>query len=481
MTGDASAALTPADASWLVITADGLDAVSASSAWFAMGIACTSGCRPANRAQLVLAGVYRVAATTLRAADASEEVLAACMKTVSSLGGCQCKCDDYDPELAEGCVFAALHSGIVGAIVAAMRRVATSSAVADVGCQVLQHVGQLGTDTTTGAQPMLRALVDAGATDAVLAAMRRHAASAEVQINGCNALACFVRGKLENTPAVEAILEAMRRHADDGSVHGFGSCALWCITCFDTPATIDAIAAGGAIEMVLVAIRRNPTYHFLHRHGCALLANLSCGSGVNRAKIIRRGGVKTMLAVIRSDVTEIVRAALAVLVNIAVTDEGWSGDSAAIASAGGVDVVVDAMRRHADAVIVQIDACRVVAELTLDAVPRGCVDAVTLAMRRYRSNPHMQQHGCAALAALAATSAGQAAVGRGGGVDAVLGAMLAHPGSKQVQESGCAALLRLADNAANKAAIVAGGGCRVAAAARPCCPPTAERLIAALE
>ena len=85
-----------------------------------------------------------------------------------------------------------------------------------------------------------------------------------------------------------------------------------------------------------------------------------------------------------------------------------AANQAAIASAGGIEVVVAAMGAHA-------------------------------------SDAAVEQNGCSALQYLASNNAAnQAAIAAAGGIEAVVAAMGAHAVNEMVQRHGCGALLNLA-------------------------------------
>jgi hypothetical protein len=71
----------------------------------------------------------------------------------------------------------------------------------------------------------------------------------------------------------------------------------------------------------------------------------------------------------------------------------------------------------------------------------GGIDVVVSAMRRHVASPDVQKRGCAALCSLADRSVGNnAAIGAAGGVDVAMMAMTRHADSAAVQRHGCDAL-----------------------------------------
>ena len=141
--------------------------------------------------------------------------------------------------------------------------------------------------------------------------------------------------------------------------------------------------------------------------------------------------------------------------------------SAAVASAGGIEAVVRAMREHRGSLSVQEKGCGALWNLTLSSaehsaavVSAGGIGAVVRAMREHAWSARAQERGCSVLRILASNSAERsAAVASAGGIEAVVQAMGAHRGSERVQEWGCDVLRSLASNSTeHSAAVVSAGG-----------------------
>jgi hypothetical protein len=144
-------------------------------------------------------------------------------------------------------------------------------------------------------------------------------------------------------------------------------------------------------------------------------------------------------------------------------------------AAGGIDVVLSAMRRHVDCTILQERGCGVLRSLAgtgSRAVKAaigaaGGIDVVVGAMRRHSISASVLEHACGALCSLADLHAANvAAAVAAGAIGAVTAAMAAHDGCAALQLRCCDALRILAasenpdssDALANKAAIAAAGG-----------------------
>ena len=94
---------------------------------------------------------------------------------------------------------------------------------------------------------------------------------------------------------------------------------------------------------------------------------------------------------------------------------------------------------------------------------KGGIELVLEAMRRHAGSADMQESRCEALANLANGNAeNQGKIGAQGGIELVFEAMRRHAGSAKLQELGCEALANLAcGNAENQGKIDAQGGMEV--------------------
>ena len=133
------------------------------------------------------------------------------------------------------------------------------------------------------------------------------------------------------------------------------------------------------------------------------------------------------------------------LMNLALEN---AGNQIRIASEGGIAVVVIAMRRYGDNVLIQETGCAALCNLTLGCtaiqtkiVSEGGIVAVVTAMRQHGENVEVQKWGCGALRNLTPKSVdNRAKVVAAGGVDTVLSAMQRHEANPHIQEQGCWAL-----------------------------------------
>ena len=308
-----------------------------------------------------------------------------------------------------------------------MRANPTSKQVQHDGCKALCKLAQDADKRTV--------IAAAGGTSVVLAAMMAHAGHANVQEQGCWALAHFACGNHDIKTAIvvaggiPVVLVAMTAHTWHAGVQEVGCRALSNLTVSDTAT---AIAAAGSIRVVLSAMRAH--------------------TGVS-SWFWQRGGIFTGHARVQEQ-------GCAALTNLSVIADNRT----AIAAAGGIPVVLAAMKAYSGDVSVQDYGCGALATLAVNVdnntaiAAAGGISVVLAAMKEHIGHADVQTYGCWALANLAANTNNKTAVAASGGVSVVLASMKAHMGHKDLQAHGCKALVNLASNADNRTAIVAAGG-----------------------
>jgi hypothetical protein len=145
----------------------------------------------------------------------------------------------------------------------------------------------------------LSAMLEAGAIDLAVAAMRRHAESEAVQDNGCMVLASVALDDdqaggavLDCAGCASVVLAAMRRFIDSWNVQSAGCSALGALAVADESSRAEVIAGDG-LGAVLLAMRRHADSDAVQRSGCHVAPNL----GVNDAN--RVAVVEAILAAMR--------------------------------------------------------------------------------------------------------------------------------------------------------------------------------------
>jgi len=154
-------------------------------------------------------------------------------------------------------------------------------------------------------------------------------------------------------------------------------------------------------------------------------------------------------------------AALVKLVELARKGDKYE---AAVVEGGGIECIIDAMRKYSSNVVVQQNGCAALRGLATSAdnqvliAALGGIPCILEAMRSYPNNAVIQENGCAALKNLASEKKNQVTIVDVGGLQCILKAMRQHPKYAAVQEKGCSALKNLAANADNQARIASRNG-----------------------
>ena len=144
---------------------------------------------------------------------------------------------------------------------------------------------------------------EAGAIEAVVAAMRAHGSNAEVQKQGCWALenmACDAENKVKagSAGAIEVVVAAMRAHASNAGVQQRGCGALMNMT-FNDENKVKAGSAG-AIESVVAAMRAHGSNAGVQQRGCWALKNMTCKNAENKVKAGSAGAIEAVVAAMRA-------------------------------------------------------------------------------------------------------------------------------------------------------------------------------------
>jgi hypothetical protein len=204
-----------------------------------------------------------------------------------------------------------------------------------------------------------RVAVGAGAIDAVVSAMRRHATSVAVQAQGCGALRPLYDGFTPRSYTVDAalldvVLAAMQRHADSPLVQARG-CALLRRRLRErndgsAGAVIGVVAT--VVDVVVSSMRRHGASAEVQEHGCAALCSIANNRLLrllyhDNLSMTAAGGVDVVMAAMARHPAsgDVQRHGCDALLAMALKLE----DVAAIVRGGGVELVVQAMRRHAHA------------------------------------------------------------------------------------------------------------------------------------
>jgi len=137
-----------------------------------------------------------------------------------------------------------------------------------------------------------------------------------------------------------------------------------------------------------------------------------------------------------------------------------------IADAGGIIVILDAMKQHALVAGVQEGGCAALANVArgndangVSIAEAGGINVILNGMRQHPTVPGVQQMGSAALGNMAVSNdANRVAIAKAGGLNVILDAIRRHASVPGVQVEGCAALRNLGNNDANRVSIAEAGG-----------------------
>jgi hypothetical protein len=129
-------------------------------------------------------------------------------------------------------------------------------------------------------------------------------------------------------------------------------------------------------------------------------------------------------------------------------------------SAGAFHAVVSLMRKYCSCPRIQQEGWAAFSDPNLRIHVSNAIEAIVSAMTAHSNVSNGQEHGCLALAMLAATNdENWVSIGPKGGIEAIVSAIAAHINNPEVQEYGCLALVNLArNNDANRVSIAAKGG-----------------------
>ena len=355
----------------------------------------------------------------------------------------------------------ALEAGAPEALAAALRRHgATSRRLAAFCCACIA-------DLTGGvhAAPGRMASLDAGCCDAIVAAMRAHPAARDVQAAGCAALwnVAAVGGPAAAAVAtaggVDAVVAAMNAHAQEPGIAAAGAGIMAQLASHDD-AQVKATACGG-IDAVLACMKVHAQSPAVLRNCCEALAKLTADADAV-VLVAHAGGIAAVLGAMRAlpGYSGVQEPAVAALCYLACSD----ATSESALKAGAVDALVSAMRAQPDGGPVQDMGCQALGmiaqsgpDMQLSIAMAGGIEAVTTALRAHGRSAGVARAGSSALLALASHGANTARCCTAGGIDAVLTAMRAHPHNDSVAEAAVGVLALLCYNETQRAAACAGG------------------------
>ena len=190
---------------------------------------------------------------------------------------------------------AAVEAGAVEAVVTALRAHPQHAAVAESACGALKSLAAHASARARGGR----------AADAAVAALRAHSASPGVCMEACGALANLCAGIPDNgaratqAGAAAAIVSALNRHGDSGDVAEAGAAAVWALAgCGDSAACISCVEQG-ALPALVSAMRAHQTSLPLQVVACAAMTHFAQCLTTGAMEVASAGGVDALLAALR--------------------------------------------------------------------------------------------------------------------------------------------------------------------------------------
>jgi len=241
------------------------------------------------------------------------------------------------------------------------------------------------------------------------------------------------------------------------------------------------------IQALIRGMQADPTNTGLQESSCGRLEQLALGP-TSKKKIVALGGIEVILETMRrqSFDARVQEHACGALGNLSLRSEETQQQ---IGRSKGVEAISKAMVEHPESTALQERACWATEQLAMipqnrsEIVDSGGIDQVVRAMRAHPSSEAVQEHGCMALGNLAFDVDTRKRIAQGGGIDSIVQAMGAFPANGALQEDACFALHNMAcSDEAMKPISEAGGIEAVLAAMRehPTVPGVQENAINAL-
>jgi hypothetical protein len=237
--------------------------------------------------------------------------------------------------------------GVVAMLVESMRRHPTNS------CQQGYAMDALASLAT--GDDMQAAVIRAGGAAVIVAAMKRHIDTSELQRRGCTVMVALLstggdgvasasQEALVRAGAIDAVVAAMRRHVRNEAVQWTGCCALAKLAA-NHEANQAAIARAGGVDSVLDAMRRHRTVAIVIKEALRAIAALASDSDACRQAVVRGGGIALLLTAMRDHIDDIHAQAYG---GLAMSQLGKNpAIHATMIRAGGPDATGAAVRRHA--------------------------------------------------------------------------------------------------------------------------------------
>ena len=299
-----------------------------------------------------------------------------------------------------------IDEGCVDLVSSAMERLGTHPIVNKLGCGFFR--------TFSYDADIAKQVQDSG-TAAVVASMKRNPRKIEVLREGC----AFLQNMTVMTPDLaRTILKRKRGESEESTI----------------------------VPTLVQAMENNPKYTKLQEAVCGVLSNVAL-TDKGAFAVARAGAIPALMPLISSqdNGVELKQSALSVLKHLAMNDDG---NREAITGAGGVNPVIEAMKKHPEDVVLIIVACGLLKALAehdksnaIEITNRGTVRLIIAAMDKHSEFDHLQAAACGLLAAVKHEDGSKITVVA---AKRVLWAMENYDDVSLVQSEGCHALYNLA-------------------------------------
>eukprot|EP00756_Hemistasia_phaeocysticola_P000835 Hpha_TRINITY_DN10602_c0_g2::TRINITY_DN10602_c0_g2_i1::g.156895::m.156895 len=321
----------------------------------------------------------------------------------------------------------------IRAVVAAMGRRPDDSDTQRFGCAALAGLSSAGYHQkgASGAPEHAPAHAVAPAAEATVRAMAKCLHSPEVQQEGCRALGALAswgpqaKHELVAQMAIDSVVTAARKFTHDVALQLEVCCSLTQLS-YDSASLTHEITLKGGVEVCLAAMRSLSNNLRVVLAACSALSGLAFSNALGQDEILRLGGVETIVHAMKAcDRPRMLESGCLVLGTLSWHD----GIKAEVAGQGGIEVILDAMRKYPDHSAMQKNGCRAVSQLAYNSEANrdrlceaGGVEAIVVAMRGHPHNDKLLLNAVVALTYLSWRS------------DAVVRVMAKAGGAQAVEE-----------------------------------------------
>lgn len=378
-------------------------------------------------------------------------------------------------------------------IINAMKRFSNSSKIQTRGCKALAEMASKGS-------PNIMSIIDKGGSEIILTAMAKHRAEEDLQKEACRAIECMARDSdfakqsfgLNGTNAITSILHAMRDHPSAAKLQRMACRALAAVAADHSQCSQCVVNCGGlevirktlknhdnntdvienAFDILIniaTAVKRSEldeqiamtvsmdrilanmllyrTNVLMQSQGMALLCMLCKESLRNRAKIASLYSLEVITKTLETCIVnkEVQRHGTTLLQYLSQSEGNTV--TAALVSDGGMELLLNIIRRHGSDPIIVKEVNTIIAKLARpfsDTVRKeGGIELILSGMRRHEKSRDVQYSACMALSRLSAKTENANVINGNGGVSLINGVLSNFPADEGLSEVACEALASL--------------------------------------